>query len=77
MRQSTIRDIRNRLLEQFPLIEPFLEDIVPKKAPVMQYKFRGSYSNISIFTVAGRVLLIQDRDGPLVPHLRILHKCEG
>lgn len=74
LRQSSIRDLRNRLVAQFPAIEPFLEDVVPRKASVMQYHFRGSYSHLSIYTITGRVVLLQNRDGPLIPHLRILHK---
>lgn len=40
----------------------------------MQYRFRGNYTNLSIYTISGQVVLLQDRDGPLIPHLRILHK---
>lgn len=39
VKSSQQRTIRGKILEQYPLIEPYLEELVPKKAPLVVAKW--------------------------------------
>lgn len=39
VKSSQQRTIRGKILESYPLIEPYLEDLLPKKAPLVVAKW--------------------------------------
>uniref|UniRef100_UPI00358F261F malignant T-cell-amplified sequence 1 n=1 Tax=Myxine glutinosa TaxID=7769 RepID=UPI00358F261F len=71
LKTSAIKGIRNQLLHQFPGIEPYLVQILPKKEP---FKVIKCHDHVEILTVNGELLFFRQREGPLFPTLRLLHK---
>jgi PUA domain protein len=71
VKASVQRGILAKLNEQFPALEPYMEDILPKKAGIVQVKCQGY---ITLITVNKEILFFQERDGPFFPSLRLLHK---
>uniref|UniRef100_A0A8C6EHZ6 Malignant T-cell-amplified sequence n=1 Tax=Microcebus murinus TaxID=30608 RepID=A0A8C6EHZ6_MICMU len=71
LKTSVIKCISNQLMEQFPGIEPWLNQIMPKKDPV---KIVRCHEHIEILTVNGELLCFRQREGPFYPTLRLLHK---
>ncbi|KAM7045411.1 malignant T-cell-amplified sequence 1 isoform 3-T4 [Molossus nigricans] len=71
LKTSVIKGIKNQLIEQFPGIEPWLNQIMPKKDPV---KIVRCHEHIEILTVNGELLFFRQREGPFYPTLRLLHK---
>ncbi|KAL7979506.1 hypothetical protein Chor_004664 [Crotalus horridus] len=71
LKTSVIKGIKNQLIDQFPGIEPWLNQIMPKKDPV---KIVRCHEHIEILTVNGELLFFRQRDGPFYPTLRLLHK---
>ena len=71
LKSSVIKGIRNKLLEQFPDIEAWLSDIMPKKEPV---RIVRCHEHIELLTVNGELLFFRQREGPFCPTLRLLHK---
>ena len=67
------RHIRKSILEGLPALEPYLDDLLPKKAPLYVAKCAG---HISLVVVNKEVLFYQIRDQHYLPTLRILHKCQ-
>uniref|UniRef100_A0A8C4QT40 MCTS1 re-initiation and release factor n=1 Tax=Eptatretus burgeri TaxID=7764 RepID=A0A8C4QT40_EPTBU len=71
LKTSAIKGIRNQLLHQFPGIEPYLVQILPKKEP---FKVIKCHDHVEILTVNGELLFFRQREGALFPTLRLLHK---
>ncbi|RMC08104.1 hypothetical protein DUI87_15135 [Hirundo rustica rustica] len=71
LKTSVIKGIKNQLIDQFPVIEPWLNQIMPKKDPV---KIVRCHEHIEILTVNGELLFFRQREGIFYPTLRLLHK---
>mmetsp|Transcript_9482 Transcript_9482/g.28621 ORF Transcript_9482/g.28621 Transcript_9482/m.28621 type:complete len:184 (-) Transcript_9482:51-602(-) len=72
VKSSVQRSIRTKVLEQMPDIEPYIDDILPKKEKVVVAKCQN---HINIVTVNGEEpLFFNERDGPYAPTIRLLHK---
>jgi len=72
MKSSVAKNHRKAAEEQYPVLESVINDIWPKKGAKQQImKCEGK---ISIFIVNSIPLFYQQRDGPLIPTLRLLHK---
>ncbi|XP_074863946.1 malignant T-cell-amplified sequence 1 isoform X1 [Carettochelys insculpta] len=71
LKTSVIKGIKNQLIDQFPGIEPWLNQIMPKKDPV---KIVRCHEHIEILTVNGELLFFRQREGTFYPTLRLLHK---
>ena len=54
-----------------PNIENYLSVIWPKKASLAL----GKKPNSQIWFINDEPTFVQGHEGPIVPHLRILHKC--
>jgi PUA domain protein len=72
VKSSVQKGIRARLLEQFPHMEEYLEQVVPKKEPMRIAKCTEHIE--VIVNKEGEALFFRQRDGPFYPHLRLLHK---
>ncbi|KAG3257514.1 MCTS1-like, partial [Ictidomys tridecemlineatus] len=68
LKTSVIKGIKNQLIEQFPGIEPWLNQIMPKKDPV---KIVLCHEHIEILTVNGELLFFRQREGPFYPTLKV------
>eukprot|EP00128_Syssomonas_multiformis_P016871 Colp12_sorted_trinity150504_noHs@18512 len=71
VKSSVQRSIRADVIKQFPNIEEYIEDIMPKKTPVIVAKCQD---HINLITVNKDILFFQEREGPYYPTLRLLHK---
>ncbi|THD00031.1 hypothetical protein EYZ11_000483 [Aspergillus tanneri] len=59
VKSSVQRGLRQRFLETYPGFEPYIEEILPKKAQLDAVKFTP--------------LFYQPLDGPPIPHLKLVH----
>ncbi|KAJ2063864.1 translation machinery-associated protein 20, partial [Coemansia sp. S2] len=71
VKSSVVRGIRSKLLEQFPGLEPCMDDILPKKANLIQIKCKD---HITLYAVDGEVMFFQHFNDPITPTLRLLHQ---
>jgi len=75
LKTSVQRGIRTKLAEQYPLIEGNLEEIVPKKTPIIIQKY--SQEHVNFITVNNIPLFFNHYDGPYFPTLKLLHQYPG
>ncbi|CAJ1361311.1 unnamed protein product [Effrenium voratum] len=71
VKSSVQRAIKTKIQEQFPRLEPVFKDIWPKDASMVIAKCKDHISMVVIEKVP---LFWQERDGPWLPTLRLLHK---
>ncbi|GLE07100.1 hypothetical protein PINS_up016969 [Pythium insidiosum] len=71
VKSSQQRQIRAKILEQYPDVEPYMELLLPKKAPMVVAK---CLDHVQIVLHEGEPLFFCQRDGPFMPTLRVLHK---
>ncbi|KAI9223569.1 hypothetical protein BC828DRAFT_364128 [Blastocladiella britannica] len=71
IKSSVQRSIRTKLVESYPNIEPHLDDILPKKTPIVLYKCQD---RVQIIAVDGVPLFFNHFDGTWMPTLRLLHQ---
>lgn len=74
VKSSVQRSIRASILTQYPLLETVIDDILPKKENIVLSKCSGHLQFIVLDSVP---LFFQQRDGPWLPTLRLLHKYPG
>jgi len=70
VKTSVIRSIRAKLLDKYPDIEDYLDQILPKKEPIKLIK---CHDHIEILAVGGEPVFFKQRDD-FMPTLRLLHK---
>lgn len=72
LKSSVQKDIRRKLIENYPAIEPYMDQILPKKE---NFKMVKCHDHIELLCgPQGDVLFFKNRDAPLVPTLRLLHQ---
>jgi len=78
VKSSVQRNIRQKLMMQYPLLEQnqgqLLDELLPKKAPLLLAKCSGPDHLQLIVSEDGQPLFFQQRDGPFLPTLKLLHK---
>ena len=72
VKNSVQRSIQSQIISQFPLLEPIIDEIVPKKQMILA----KCQNHIQLVTVNDEILFFNERDGPFFPTLKLLHKCE-
>ena len=70
VKSSVVRGIRAALVEQYPLIEDVIDDILPKK----DISMAKCQNHVNILCAAQEPLFFQQRDGPWYPTLRLVHR---
>ncbi|CAL5191867.1 unnamed protein product [Lathyrus oleraceus] len=70
---SVIRKIRKSIADEYLGFEPILDDILPKKSPVIVAKCQNHFNLVVVNNVA---LFFNVHDGPYMPILRLLHQCK-
>ncbi|GAQ85203.1 pseudouridine synthase and archaeosine transglycosylase (PUA) domain-containing protein [Klebsormidium nitens] len=71
VKSSVQRKIRQSIADQYPLLEPVLDDLLPKKEPLIVAKCQNHLNLVVINNVP---LFFNIRDGPYMPTLRLLHQ---
>ncbi|CAI5460204.1 unnamed protein product [Closterium sp. Yama58-4] len=71
LKASVQRKIRQSIAEEYPSLDPVLEDLLPKKSPIVVAKCPN---HVSIVVMNGVPLFFNVRDGPFMPTLRLLHQ---
>lgn len=72
MKSSQQRAVRQKLVEQMPKIEEWIDEILPKKEKGLSVRCAGHVTIIA--SESGEPLFFQSRETPLIPTLRTLHK---
>eukprot|EP00796_Vickermania_ingenoplastis_P004881 gene4881-3500_t len=67
-------EVRRALMEQFPSLEPYWEEIMPKKRDIFIIRCQGQIHCIALVSPQPEVLFFNHHDGPYFPHLKLLHK---
>jgi PUA domain protein len=70
LKSSVQRNLKTKLVEIYPKLEPFIDDIMPKKSQMSLVKCE---ERISLYSVDGKVLFFQHFDDVLLPSLRLVH----
>lgn len=77
VRNSTQKDIRKEMMDQFLHVNEYLDQIVPKKDSLKFAKCDSFEQPIEVyFNPEGEPILFRSRDGPLFPALRVVHRCK-
>ncbi|KAF9540445.1 hypothetical protein EC957_004285 [Mortierella hygrophila] len=72
VKSSVQRAIRAKILEQYKEgIEGIIDDVMPKKAPLILMK---CHEHINLIVMNNEVLFFNHFDGPYFPTLKLLHK---
>ena len=71
-KSSVIKAIRSSILETYPRLEGVIDVLIPRKSPVSLTKSKA----YTLLVVENEVLFLQPKDGPWLPTMRTLHKCE-
>ena len=66
------KGVRNRYLDENPAAEPVIDQIFSNKTPAMMLKARG-VGLITFYSQEGKIKLFADKNGPVIPHLKIVH----
>ena len=86
-KSSVQRGVRARILDQYPLLEPVIDDLLPKKSPMFLAKWcvhlrvvgnsliARSQEHVTLVIIDKEPLFFNHRDGPYMPTLRLLHRC--
>lgn len=70
LKSSVSKSLKTKLVQQYPLLEKHIDEIIPKKVPVSLFKCEDK---IQLYVVDNKVLFYQQFDD-LIPELRIVHK---
>ena len=73
VKSSAVRAMKRSICETYPSIEPFIDDILPKKGD--ELKEGKGKDKLNFIVVSGEALFFRVREGPYFPTLRLLHKC--
>ncbi|KAF1893788.1 hypothetical protein Lal_00002318 [Lupinus albus] len=71
VKASVQRKIRQSIAEEYPGLEPVMDDILPKKSPLIVAKCQN---HLNLVIVNNVPLFFSVRDGPYMPTLRLLHQ---
>jgi PUA domain protein len=76
LKQSIQRDIRKAILTQFPMMESYADDLLPKKTPMFLAKCHNYINIYMIDDVPLFFTIFEGKDhNPFFPTLKVLHKC--
>ncbi|KAI9004409.1 hypothetical protein DFJ74DRAFT_693298 [Hyaloraphidium curvatum] len=71
VKSSVQRGIRAKILDLYPALTPFIDDLLPKKSPLVVAKCPD---HINLVTVDQQIHFFNVYDGPYLPLLRLLHE---
>ncbi|KAF3767058.1 hypothetical protein M406DRAFT_337929 [Cryphonectria parasitica EP155] len=71
LKSSVQRSLRGSLLSTYPLLNPYIDEVLPKKASLEQMKLPD---RASLYVIDGEPVFFQHDGGTLLPHLRLVHR---
>ncbi|KAK4987142.1 translation machinery-associated protein 20 [Elasticomyces elasticus] len=71
VKSSVQRGIRQKAIETYPKLEPYIDEIMPKKEQLDLVKIPD---RVSLYVLNATPLFYQHMDDPLIPHLSLVHK---
>ncbi|KAI7821793.1 PUA-like domain-containing protein [Kickxella alabastrina] len=71
VKSSVVRGIRSKLVEQFPGLEPHIDEILPKKVNLIQIKCKDHFT---LYAIDNEIMFFQHFSDPITPTLRLLHQ---
>ncbi|GLJ17882.1 hypothetical protein SUGI_0312790 [Cryptomeria japonica] len=71
VKASVQRKIRQSILDEYPDLDPVIDDLLPKKSPLIVAKCQN---HLNLVLVNNVPLFFNVRDGPYMPTLRLLHQ---
>ncbi|OCK76465.1 translation machinery-associated protein-like protein [Lepidopterella palustris CBS 459.81] len=71
VKSSAQRAIRGKIVEEYPLLGPYIDEIIPKKEQLDLVKLPD---RVSLYTLGSNPLFFQHMDDALIPHLAVVHK---
>ncbi|KAI9890195.1 MAG: translation machinery-associated protein 20 [Vezdaea aestivalis] len=71
LKSSIQRGLRTKLVEQYPLLAPYIDEIIPKKSQLDLLKLPD---RVSLYVLDSNPLIFQHMDDPLLPHLKLVHQ---
>ncbi|OAA54657.1 hypothetical protein ISF_08258 [Cordyceps fumosorosea ARSEF 2679] len=73
LKSSVQRSLRQSLLTTYPLLTPYIDEVMPKKASLSSVKLPDRNTLYVVGDAATPVFYQQD-SGDILPHLRLLHR---
>jgi malignant T-cell-amplified sequence len=70
-KSSVQRSLRTSLLQTYPLLEPYIDTILPKKSQLDAIKLPD---RVTLYSLDNLPLFYQHMDDPLIPHLKVVHQ---
>ena len=70
LKSSQEKSFRKQLLESIPKIEQIIDQIWTKKTEIQT----GKVENFRIYFIGDEPCFLQGKEGPIIPHLKLLHK---
>ncbi|KAK3687454.1 hypothetical protein B0T22DRAFT_439086 [Podospora appendiculata] len=72
LKSSIQRSLRQSLLTTYPLLTPFIDEVLPKKSHLEQMKLPD---RVMLYVMEGQPLFFEpDKAKVLLPHLRLVHR---
>ena len=65
------RSLRQSLLTTYPLLNPYIDEVLPKKASLNQIKLP---ERASLYVADGEPIFFQHDNDTLLPHLKLVHR---
>lgn len=72
--QKDQQQVRKDLKEQFPSLEEYWEEILPKKKDIFIIRCQGQIHCITLVSPRPEALFFNHHGGPYYPHLKLVHK---
>eukprot|EP00921_Rhytidocystis_pertsovi_P026465 GHVQ01042689.1.p1 GENE.GHVQ01042689.1~~GHVQ01042689.1.p1 ORF type:complete len:183 (+),score=26.07 GHVQ01042689.1:398-946(+) len=72
MKSSVQRNVRSKVLQQYPRLEAVIDDLIPRKTQLTAAKCSNHIT--VVLSESKEPLFFQYRDGPWVPTLRLVHQ---
>lgn len=70
IKSSVQRNLKSKFVSQYPLLEPVIDDLIPKKSQAIQLKCED---RIMMYSIDNEIVVFQHFDD-LIPALKIVHK---
>ncbi|XP_018898485.1 malignant T-cell-amplified sequence 1 homolog [Bemisia tabaci] len=72
LKSSVQKGIRSKILEQYPLLENYVDNILPKKDA---FRLVKCHDHVEIIVNgSGELIFFRQREGPWMPTLKLFHK---